>query len=391
MTNPPRSPAFALAAISMALTAAYMVPTMLPTLIDTLGSGLGLGIAGAGWVGTGALLASAVTGVLITGRAARPGRARLAVVSLAAMVAGFLTATLVPVPALAIAGIMLGGVGGGAVLSLASAAIAAMANPDRATGVGLIASTVIGSGIYMALPLFGGGLAVTVGSIAVVCAASVPFMRGLPEAPVQTGGPAGPLPARGPGLVLVAGICVWGACEYALWAVTGTIGVDELGMDEGIVNLILSGSLFAGLIGGGIVAVIGDRYGRTVPLAAFLLLGVASKVMIAAGGVPAVYTTGQLLWNLTYQGALTYMIAIAATLDAGGRWAVLANAAFGFGTALGPVAGTGILSAGGIGGLSSVLVAASCAVVLPLVVVARRTGAVRETSGPGPERQPVTG
>ncbi|MEU4546678.1 MFS transporter [Nonomuraea dietziae] len=387
MTTPPRSPAFALAAISMALTAAYMVPTMLPTLIETLGSGLGLSMEGAGFVGTGALLASAVTGVLITGRAARPGRARPAVVSLTAMVAGFLAAALVPVPALAITGILLGGVGGGAVLSLASAGIAAMANPDRATGVGLIASTVIGSGIYMALPLFGGGLAVTVGSIAVVCAATVPFMRGMPEAPVESAASSGPLGSRGMGLVLVAGVCLWGACEYALWAVTGTIGVDEIGMDEGVVNLILSGSLFAGLIGGGVVAVIGDRYGRAVPLAVFLLLGVASKVMIAAGGTPAIYTTGQLLWNLTYQGALTYMIAIAATLDARGRWAVLANAAFGFGTALGPVAGTGILSAGGIGGLSAVLVAVSCAVVIPLVAVARRSGAIR--GEPGAERHPV--
>ncbi|MEV4160938.1 MFS transporter [Nonomuraea dietziae] len=371
----------------MALTAAYMVPTMLPTLIETLGSGLGLSMEGAGFVGTGALLASAVTGVLITRRAARPGRARAAVVSLTAMVTGFLAAALVPVPALAIAGILLGGVGGGAVLSLASAGIAAMANPDRATGVGLIASTVIGSGIYMALPLFGGGLAVTVGSIAVVCAATVPFMRGMPEAPVESTASAGPLVNRGAGLVLVAGICLWGACEYALWAVTGTIGVDEIGMDEGVVNLILSGSLFARLIGGGVVAVIGDRYGRAVPLAVFLLLGVASKVMIAAGGTPAIYTTGQLLWNLTYQGALTYMIAIAATLDARGRWAVLANAAFGFGTALGPVAGTGILSAGGIGGLSAVLVAVSCAVVIPLVAVARRSGAIRGEAGA--ERHPV--
>ncbi len=77
---------------------------------------------------------------------------------------------------------------------------------------------------------------------------------------------------------------------------------------------------------------------------------------------------------------LTYLIALAASLDPAGRWTVLVGAASSLGVACGPLTGATLAARLGYPGAGAVLGATLLLATAPLVAVARRTAPARSAS-----------
>ena len=102
-----------------------------PYMIAAAQSALGVDVLTASWIVTGALLATAVTGLATAPLCAGQHRLLVARVGLVVAAAGFGAAALVPAPGVVVAGLLLGGIGAGGAVSSSGAALAAFINPDR--------------------------------------------------------------------------------------------------------------------------------------------------------------------------------------------------------------------------------------------------------------------
>ncbi|WHM38807.1 hypothetical protein [Streptomyces sp. BPTC-684] len=122
--------------------------------------------------------------------------------------------------------------------------------------------------------------------------------------------------------------------------------------------------------------------GHGVPFAAIgMVAGLAWPATTRLPGPAPVHATGrgEILWNVFYPVVLSYLLALAASLDPRGRWAVLA-----LGVACGPLTGSVLSSAAGFGGMGAVLGALLLAVAAPLTLLAsrpRRARVVRPGGG----------
>lgn len=235
------------------------------------------------------------------------------------------------------------GVGEGMASSLALVILGTTRNPDRAFGLAVAAPIAVGLAAFQFLPplVAEHGYAGVVLCLAGLAALALPLTPLLPRGgrPAPGSAPADGL-ARGTWSGSVAAGLTAAAIYHvglgAVWAFIERMGV-VAGLPRGAIGTQLGLAVLFGLAGALLAAAIGARYGRLWPLVlavagqclALLLLG--ERMTLTAFGVAA--CAYQFLWLLS----VPYQIGIIASLDATGRFFVLALAAQATGVTLGPL------------------------------------------------------
>ncbi|MHA7181279.1 MFS transporter [Arthrobacter sp. MDB2-24] len=371
---------------------ANLVPVMIVALAD-----LGFSPTGAGTLMTACLLLSALACLATSRWTALGGRYVVARAGLALTALGFGAAALVADPTIAAAGIIIGGIGGGGAVAAGGAALAALRDPDRASGISGFANRAIVAVVLFIIPAVGLGMASAFGILACLALAALVTTGWLPDRPAATPHRSvarSAAPAESPrtgaiaGVVLLACFAIWALGEDSLWAVAAVMGAEQAGLDEAGMGLVLSLSTLGGLLASALVGVAGKRLGRTVPLAAALLIGAALK--IASGFItdPQLYLVVIIIWNTVYMVAFLYVIAIAAALDPTGRWSAPILGVYLVGSSFAPLFGTAVSSALGYPALGIILGSITLLVLGPLVAVSRES--LRREKALVPDATPET-
>ncbi|MCY4563996.1 MAG: MFS transporter, partial [Gammaproteobacteria bacterium] len=177
--------------------------------------------------------------------------------------------------------------------------------------------------------------------------------------------------------------------QSGVWAFLERMAA-QAGLAHETVGTMLAISVSLAIAGPLAASLIADRYGRAVPLAV-VAVGQLAALWILQGPMTAVLfliaATGfQIFWNF----AIPYIVAIVATLDRGRRYIVLVTPFQAAGIALGPVlagtlAGEGELSL--VATLGSAAVLASVVLLFPYALRYRggRTQAEKEEPQSGRE------
>jgi predicted MFS family arabinose efflux permease len=283
-----------------------------------------------------------------------------------------LSATTVHFPSFLLLRIICGcaaGVVGAAVTST----IATAKNPDRSTGMILVAGGI--SGMLIMLPIAWANvhwrLSGVFTMVSLYCWITLLVIRWIPVAkpePRATATSESRSRWKGKALAIpvLLGYVLWGTAEGALSAFTERFG-KSIDLDQAQIGMALSLCPIALLCGGGLCVILGSRFGRTLPLSiSILALG------LTIGSLPSVetltgFSTVLLVWTFFSTFSVPYVYGISASLDEHGRWVGLLAAASPIATGLGPLLGGLAMQSRGFGVLAT-WVALSYAIVFALIV-----------------------
>ncbi|MET9821985.1 MFS transporter [Streptomyces sp. NPDC006349] len=379
-------------------TAGYLPPYLLPTTVGRLDTSLPLSTTQAGAVGSVLLLSSASAGFLLASRVQRAGARALARFGLALAVLGYGAAALTTAVPAVVVGAVVGGFGSGTAMTVAATRIAAMGvppregvrawerDPHRASTLGLLSVSALAGVVYLTVPHLGRGHGLPLAAIALTALAVWPLAGRLPGAatasPAASGadGIAGaegtgvPLPRRRSGLVLAVTVLCWSLAQNSLWGVSGRIGLTQAGLGDAALGVVFAVALGAGLVGVLVAGALGPRLGRAMPVGAGTVLIAGCIAVSASATTPTAFAAGEIAWNTFYPVVLSYLIGLAASLDARGRWAVLVGSASSLGAAAGPLTGSVLSAQAGYAGMGLVLAAGLLLVAAPMTAVALHTG-----------------
>jgi MFS family permease len=376
----------------------FMTANLVPVMIVALTGDLGFTATGAGTLMTASLLACAASCLATSRWTARSGRYVVARAGLALTALGFGAAAFVPSVPVVVAGVVLGGLGAGGAVSAGGAALGALRNPDRASGISGFTNRAIVSVVLFVIPVLGAGMGSAFGLLAGLALAALLTTGWLPDRPAQEAAPtvgvSSAAPAAASRTTTVAGVgllvcfALWALSEDSLWAVAATMGADQARLDATGMGLVLSLSTLGGLVASALVGLAGPRLGRTVPLAAALLAGGVLKFLAGTVTDPGWYMVVVIAWNTIYMLAFIYIIAVAAALDASGKWSAPVLGVYLIGSSFAPVFGTSVSAAAGYTTLGAVLAGMTFVLLIPFVLISRhsvRSEAASVRRAPEPE------
>ncbi|TLM88299.1 MFS transporter [Pseudarthrobacter sp. NamE5] len=357
----------------------FMTANLVPVMIFALTGERGFSDTEAGTLMTGSLLACAAACLLTSRLAAGNGRYLVARVGLVFTAAGFGAAAFIPSAPIVVAGVLIGGLGAGGAVSAGGAALGALRNPDRASGISGFTNRAIVSVVLFVIPALGAGMGSAFGLLAGLALAALfttPWLPARPAAPAtQATAVAAPKATSRKttiaGFGLLACFALWALSEDSLWAVAATMGADQAQLDENGMGLVLSLSTLGGLLASGLIGVAGRRLGRTVPLAVALLAGAALKILSGVVTDPGLYMAVIIAWNTIYMLSFIYIVAAAAALDASGRWSAPVLGVYLVGSSFAPFFGTFVSAGAGYDVLGYVLGGMTLALMVPLVAISR--------------------
>lgn len=375
----------------------YITANLIPLMIIAMVDDLGITQTVAGAVLTGSLLATALVCLATTRWAAGRSRHLLGRVSLVVMAAGFAVAATVHSAPIACVAIIVGGIGAGGAVAVGGAALAALNNPNRVSGInGLVNRTAV-TGILALIPILGLHMTNAFGIVAVLALATVFTISWLPSAPAveddtaSTAHTPTPLPEgvterklAVAGFTLLVLFAIWAIGEDSLWAVSGIMGAEHAALTEQQMGLALSLSTAGGIGAALVLTALGSRLGRTVPTAVLLVLGAALKLGSCLATDSTTYLVLIIAWNTVYAAAFIYVVAIAAALDPSGRWSAPLLGTYLVGSAFAPLFGTLVTGAVGYVAFGFVLADISLVLLVPIVSIARlSTRTERASASPG--------
>ncbi|HZW41625.1 MAG TPA: MFS transporter, partial [Agromyces sp.] len=322
-------------------------------------------------------------------------------------VAGFAAAALLPVPALVVTGLILGGIGAGGAVAASGAALAAFVNPERVAGVSGLANRGVVTVILAIVPLVGLAPISVFGVLALFSLAMLFTSMWLPAAPVPVAAPvaastaepgasADPEASAAARRVTIAGfgllVCfaLWAASEDSLWAMAGFMGAEQAGLTAEGLGLALSGATAAGLVGAVLLMIVGERLGRAVPLAVLLVAGGLLKIVEGYVTDPTSFIVIFIAWNAVYAIAFMYFVATASGLDADGRWSGPLFAVYLVGSALTPVIGAALVEVFGFEGFTLVLGVSSFVLAVPAFAIARLSSRIERRADASSARSAET-
>ncbi|MFI7583919.1 MFS transporter [Kocuria sp. M1N1S27] len=371
----------------------FMTANLVPVMIVALTGELGLSVTAAGTLVTASLLACAASCLATSRWTARSGRYVVARAGLTLTALGFGAAAFVPSVPVVVAGIVLGGLGAGGAVSAGGAALGALRNPDRASGISGFTNRAIVSVVLFVIPVLGAGMGSAFGLLAGLALAALLTTGWLPDRPAPAVLPTPEAISTAPsatssrrtataGTGLLACFALWALSEDSLWAVAATMGADQAGLDETGMGLVLSLSTLGGLAASALVGLAGGRLGRTAPLAAALAAGGVLKLLAGTVTDPGWYMVVVIAWNTLYMLSFIYIVAVAAALDASGKWSAPVLGVYLVGSSFAPVFGTAVSAAAGYTVLGAVLAGMTFVLLIPLVLISRLSVRVEAAARP---------
>jgi predicted MFS family arabinose efflux permease len=364
----------------------------MPVFVDDFATRFALSDSAAGLVAATQLMATAVVTLLLAGRAARPGRVRMARLGLAVSCVGFLGAAAVTDPITLVLANLVLGAGLGAVYAAATAALAATDDADKASAVTICGVVGVTALLIMGVPMANHDLGEGTGFLlmAVCCLVAWPLLRRLPDGPAGPTEPGGPVsPATGsagargaaasrPSVVLLVGTGLLWAVTQGAWSYASVLGRQHTGMSHSAVSAVLAVSSVVALVGAVVGPVAARHLGRMRSMAAFVMGQAVAMAILIFTHDPVFFTVAAVLWQGCQLAVLVQMLAAAALLDPTGRLVASLSGAGALGTGVGPLAVGAVLDGAGAGVLSVVLASGTCLASLPLL---RMTVASGETAG----------
>lgn len=365
-------------------TAGYLAVNLSPYMIAAMEDSLGTGVVVAGWAITATLLTTAITCLLVARLSAGNRRLLVARLGLGTAALGFGFAALVPLPALVIAGLVLGGAGAGGALAASSASVAAFLNPDRVSGLSGLSDRATITVILAVVPLAGLAPFNVFGTIAIFCLVMLLATGWLPRAPIthvelaeQVGLPLVAGPRKGRRVELIAGFgllatfAFFALSEDSLWAMVGFMGYEQAGLSDAMIGFALSLATAGGFVGAVFLSIVGDRLGRAVPLVILLVVGGTLKIIEGTVTDPTVFVVLLVSWSAVYATTFLYFVATSAALDADGRWSGSIFAIYLIGSSFAPAFSSNLVELLGYSGFMLVLGIMSFALVAPAFLIAR--------------------
>ncbi len=338
-----------LGAVTAAYTIGVLGGNLQPLVIGSLIDSLAMDPGKAGLLSSVELASVAGASFVLAPRmAAIPRRATIVAGAVLAAL-GYLGSALVQsFLALAILRVV-AGVGGGIVLAIGNAAVAACRRPDRMFAQMIVIGTVLITAILAALPaaVVAGGYRGAYGGMSVVVFVLLPFLLWTPNRAAVQPAREGSGTAHGAlGISTAAAAALLFFGQSAMWAFSERIAV-AAHLTHAQISVALSGSTLAGLGGAAAANWMGLRYRRTPPLLFGILATGGTILALVYTHGPAAYTTLLVLNGISYLFMVPYVMGTAAALDPYGRWAAATVGAANIGAAFGPgVAGRVVEAAG---------------------------------------------
>lgn len=250
----------------------------------------------------------------------------------------------------------LAGIGAGACLMMSNTVAATFADPDKVFARLGVFNLLFGVALVAALPLMRqlvGGETPFLTMLAALVLLIIPVMflsrrmlTGQPMRADETGNVKADALSKtaNRNILLVAlVILLVGIASGTVWAFYSLIGA-KAGMAAAEVDAAISTAILAGLVGAGIAALIGSRFGRIAPTAIGLSLMTAAVIALSFNPTPTVFRIATCVNLATIYFLIPYFLGAAAAQDTTGRGAAYAGSAFFLSGAISPALG-GILSA----------------------------------------------
>ncbi len=380
--------------------AGYLGVNLSPYMITAVQAALAIDVLEASWIVTASLFLTALAGLVIAPLCAGTLRSTVARVGLTIAALGFGAAALVP--ALMIPGLLVGGVGAGGAIAAAGAAMAAFRNPERVAGISGLVKGGLVTIVIAVIPLIGLAPITVFGALSLFSLLGLLFSTWLPAAPVLdpqagaavaqampievpstgairiTPAPSPTVKLAGFGLLVV--FTLWAVSEDSLWAMGGVMGADQADLTPEGLGIALSGATAGALIAAVLLMIVGDKFGRGVPLVILLLAGGVLKIVEGFTTDPTAFIVVFIAWNTVYAVAFMFFFATSAALDSGGRWSAPMLSVYLVGSALTPVIGAALINILGYQGFSITLGIASFMLAVPAGAIAPLTTRLERTN-----------
>lgn len=271
------------------------------------------------------------------------------------------------------------GMGCGVLAAIASVSLGQSDNPDRNYGLFFAASLLFGTAALWGLPALlsryglnsAYWLIVVLAVLVAFVAATFPAGRAARSGLVPTMTRAVWVLA---GAVLASILLFW-AEQNAVYAYIERIGnasglsVDYIGFSLGLANL-------TGFAGAMLVAWLGARLGRLIPLAIATAVQLVCLVVLSGQVSSVGYVAGIGLMALAWNIVNPFQLSILAGVDPSGKALALATTVTGAGLAIGPAAGAVAIGFGGYGAI--LWLAAALAIATLLLLLAPQSAVARQ-------------
>lgn len=355
---------------------------VMPVFIDDFASRVALSGAGPGLVGAAQLTATAVATLLLARRAAGAGRVPMARLGLVLAAFGSLWVAVAADPVTLLLTNVLLGAALGIVYAAATAALAAVDDTERASGVAVAGTVAVAALMIVVVPVAnvqwsGAGFLV----LAACCVPAWFLVGRLPENPaVVVSGRADVVGDR-PSVVLLIGMAALWAVTQGIWAFASVLGREHTGLDNATVSVVLAASSIVALAGAAVSTPAARRFGRLRSTVFFVVVEAVAMAVVVISDEPVLFSVAAVLWQACQLAVLVQVVTAAAVLDASGRRIASLSGASALGTGAGPLLVGLLLDHAGAEVLGGVLAVGLVVASVPLLRMTTAAAAVPIPAG----------
>jgi len=339
---------WAIAAMVLLYVLGGSVFAVLPLLVGATVELLGFSGKQAGLIGAADMLGATLSALCVSLIVPR-GRWRLLIYSglLLLMLANALAGLAQHFSALLLSRLV-GGLGEGVVLTIATVSIAETRRPDRVYGLAAAGLVAYGSPALYLMPslLSAHGLRGVFWLLAALTAIATPLVRYMPNATrVSQTSPAAVTRSgiSTPSVIGLAGVFAYFTAQGGVWAYLDRIGTAHH-IEAANIGMALALSAIAGLLGALLASWLDVRYGRLRPLFCAALGTTVALLTLNESAAFAVFMLMTALNNFCWNVSIPYQLGALAQIDSTRRTVALSGVLSNAGLAAGPVVAAAIIS-----------------------------------------------
>ena len=319
----------------------YLSYMLMPLQIGALIEFLHLNEAQVGVIATAELVSLALALFVIAPRIASFSKLRLGRIGAGLVFIGHALSACSDTYSLLLMCRMLTGLGAGMVLAAGNAVVASSANPQRLFALILTIGQMQAACLLFLMPLFISrwGHSGAYGFLASWTALMFVLIQKIPDqiaTLLSESEEQSKMNWRILLLPTVLAMALVGTCDASLWTFQERIAA-SLGLDQETTGLVLGGALISGMLGAGLAAIVGSRFGKILPVCCGFLWMAICYLVITMTTKPALYIFFELSYLFAYCFVIPYLFVINGELDRNGGAMVAANACNLAGISLGPI------------------------------------------------------
>ncbi len=322
-------------------TAGVIIFALLPLLLGTAADAFDLNDSQVGFLGSAYVGGNTVVTALSFFWITRIDWRHVFVMGILLLVCGLLIAYFNPGYSGAIAGLSIAGLGSGFMYALSVAIVSEMQDADRKFGIKMVPEQGVSAILLFLLPslvLVHWGFPGFLLTLVAFFLLASPFLLKVPshgrkQEILKNGGDS---PVK-PYVVFIAllGLLLFFGGIAGIWAFMERFANDG-DIDKSLAGQLLAVGVVSSAVGPVIPAVIGDRFGRVLPLLITASIVVVSLLLLATPLTLWKYGLVLVVLPAAWYAGMAYQMGVIAEADVTGQYSVLMSAALGLGATLGP-------------------------------------------------------